>query len=132
MEPQVPAKLAAILKTLRRAHGPPSPPRFSDPWSLILLENVAYLADDRKRDATFLTLKKRIGIKPAQLLAARRGGLFAILGGGMLKEQQVEKVLTCAQIALDDFGGDVNAAARLGLPQALKAFRKFPGIGAPG
>src|SRR5581483_9513609 len=54
------------------------------------------------------------------------------VGGGMLKEQQVEKVRECATIALEEFDGDVNAAARLPLPQALRALKKFPGIGAPG
>ena len=64
--------------------------------------------------------------------AIRTSGLGLIAGSGMLKDQQVEKLKICAQIAIDEFEGDVNAAARQPLKQALKAMRKFPGIGAPG
>jgi endonuclease III len=127
----MPANLAAIVKKLQRKHGAPKP-RHSDPWSLVLLENVAYLVDDQKRESICQKLKQHIGIKPTELLSAAKSDLFAIVGGGMLKEQQVEKLLTCATIALDEFGGNVNAAARLPLPRALKAFKKFPGIGATG
>ena len=37
--------LAKVIDRLGKAHGIPRAPRSTDPWSLILRENVAYLAD---------------------------------------------------------------------------------------
>jgi endonuclease III len=39
---------------------------------------------------------------------------------------------TCAQIALEQFDGDLRAVLKLPAAQARKALRKFPGIGDPG
>jgi endonuclease III len=124
--------LDEILARLERHHGKAKPPLSKDPWTLVLLENVAYLVDDERRLAIFKTLKSRVGIQPADILGAPLATLLEIVGGGMLKEQQVEKLRSCAQIALNSFDGNVSAAAALPLSPALKAFKKFPGIGEPG
>src|SRR2546428_333219 len=45
--------LAEVVRALERADGEPAPPRFTDPFDLILLENASYLVDDERREAVF-------------------------------------------------------------------------------
>ena len=46
--------LAEIVLALEAAYGKPAPPRFTDPFDLILLENASYLVDDERRAAVFV------------------------------------------------------------------------------
>jgi hypothetical protein len=54
---------AVIVRKLEKLYGRPKPPKITDPLEIILLENVAYLADDEKRAAAFAELKKTIGTR---------------------------------------------------------------------
>src|SRR5437879_12515427 len=98
---------------------------------MILWENVAYLADDRRQQA-FQTLKKRIGTEPTQILSASDEALLEVTRHGIMPEQFSEKLRKCAQIALEGFDGDLRPILKLPMPKAKKALQKFPGIGEPG
>ena len=55
--------LQRIIATLEATYGKPAPP-LDDPWLLILWENVAYLADDQRRQRAFDMLRRRVGTDP--------------------------------------------------------------------
>lgn len=129
--PAAPTKLSRIVAALRRAYGPPAPP-LSDPFALVLHENVAYLADDAKREEAFRMLREATALSPARIATASRETLHAIARKGILAEDRVERLREIAVIALEEFGGDLVEVVRRPPKEALKALRKFPSIGAPG
>lgn len=127
-----PARLSRILSALRARYGKPKPP-LSDPFELVLWENVAYLANDERREEAFRLLRKETRLTPAGILRCSPALLREIAGKGILPADRAEKLRAAATIALDEFGGDV-AGSLAGQPtkEASRALRKFPGIGEPG
>jgi endonuclease-3 len=99
---------------------------------MILWENVAYLADDNRRRLAFQTLKKDVGPDPARILSASEDALLKVTRHGILAEQFAKKLRHCAQIALEEFDGDLRPILQLPLAKAKKALGRFPGIGEPG
>jgi endonuclease III len=99
---------------------------------MILWENVAYLADDERRREAFETLKKRIGTEPQKILSASEEQLLKVTRHGILAEQFAKKLRKCAQIALEQFDGDLRPVLKLTTAKAKRALQKFPGIGEPG
>jgi endonuclease III len=125
------ARLKDALTRLEKLYGRPKPPP-KDPWVLLLLENVAYLVDDARRARTFATLKKRIGLAPAKLLATPDGKLADIIEqGGMLAPHRAHKVKRCAELALEIGLPNLRKAVRSDPALATKLLRRFPGIGIP-
>ena len=121
-----------LIAQLRSAYGRPKPPK-SDPFELILWENVAYLLSDERREAAFEALRERVGLTPKQILAAPGATLLEIAKmGGMRPEVRVERLRTIARITLDKFQGDLRKALKLPLKEAKKALRLYPNIGEPG
>jgi endonuclease-3 len=99
---------------------------------MILWENVAYLADDARRNQAFRALQTQIGTEPAQILSAAAEALLDVTRHGTMAEQFAEKLRSCARIVLEEFDGDLRPVLELPLPKAKKALQKFPGIGEPG
>jgi endonuclease III len=99
---------------------------------MILWENVAYLADDDRRREAFGTLRKRIGTQPGRILSASDEALLEVTRHGILAEQFARKLRQCAQIALEEFDGDLRPVLKLPFAKAKKALGKFPGVGEPG
>jgi endonuclease III len=124
--------LPEIIARLEAAQGTPLPPPPGDPWRLVLWENVAYLADDERRDQAMRMLEQAVGIAPEHILAATQDQLEAITGHGILAATFAEKLRSCARIALEQFDGDVRTVLKLPAARARKALRMFPGIGDPG
>jgi len=126
-------KLQTIIAQLAARYGNPKPPITSDPFELILLENVAYLVSDDRREQAFMALRKHAGTKPPEILAASHDDILkATKLGGMHPEKRVKRLREIALIAMNEFGGDLKQALRLPLPKAKQALRKFPSIGEPG
>jgi len=121
-----------IVERLRAHYGPPKLPKLGGPWEMILWENVAYLANDDRREKAFETLKKRIGTEPQMILSASDEALLDVTSHGILADQFATKLRKCAQIALEEFDGDLRSVLKLAVPKAKKALQKFPGIGEPG
>ena len=125
--------LPEVIDRLEAAYGRPRPPKITDPFEMVLLENVAYLVSDEQREAAFKTLRSRIGTTPARILSAGPDVLLDVARvGGMLPEQRVKKLLRSAQIAAEKFSGDLRNALKQPLPQAKRVLKLFPGIGEPG
>jgi endonuclease III len=99
---------------------------------MILWENVAYLANDERRQKAIQVLKKRVGTKPEQILAAPDEALLEVSRHGIMAERFAQKLRHCARIVLEEFDGDLRPVLRLPLSRAKKALQKFPGMGEPG
>jgi endonuclease III len=127
-----PLKLQEVVKTLSRRHGTPPPPPSSDPFELVLWENVAYLASPARRREAFELLRLTVGTTPEAILSARPAALERVTARGILKATFAAKLRQCAAIVRDDFGGDLRPVLDLPLGPAKRALRKFPGIGEPG
>jgi endonuclease III len=121
-----------IIEKLENFYGRSEPPRVTDPMGMILLENVAYLVSDERREQAFNTLRERVGLTPPQILTAHEETLLEVARlGGMHPAARVEKLRRIAQIALQEFDGDFDKVLKLPLAQAKKSLKKFPGIGDP-
>ena len=129
----IPPSLSKIVSRLLKHYGQPKPPITTDPFELVLLENVAYLVSDERREEAFLALREHCGTKPHEILAsANEKILRATKLGGMHPEQRVHRLKEIALIAMNEFEGDVRQALKLlPLPEAKQALRKFPSIGEP-
>jgi endonuclease III len=123
---------AEVARTLRDHHGPPALVPTTDPFELVLLENVAYLASPAMRREAFEVLRRTVGTEPRRILKAGKAALERVTARGILKGRFAEKLLACARIALDHFDGDLAAATRRPIDEAIRALRQFPGIGEPG
>ena len=124
--------LQTIISGLAAYYGTPKPPITTDPFELVVLENIAYLVSDEQRKEAFKALRKHAGIKPHEILSARHGDILkATKLGGMHPERRVGRLKEIAMIAMNEFDGDVRQALKLPLPKAKQALRKFPSIGEP-
>jgi endonuclease III len=126
-------RLVDLVARLERTYGSPPPPPTTDPWEAIVRENVVYLADDEAREAAFRDLKRKVGIRPKDLLAARASAIRRIAKGrGILAALAPTKLKRAAKVALEDWGGDLEPVLHLPVPEASRALQRFPGIGGPG
>lgn len=124
--------LAAALDALATFHGtPPSPPS-TDAFELVLFENVAYLAPYHRRVEAFELLRETIGTSPRAVSEATEEALEAVTARGILKGTSAAKLRRCAELALTEFGGDLNHVVDDSTPVAKRALKRFPGIGDPG
>jgi endonuclease III len=124
--------LSKIISELAGHYGRPESPISTDPFELILSENIAYLVSDERRAEAFATLRKNAGTKPHQILSASDEDLLrATRLGGMHPEQRVSRLREIALIAMNEFDGDLKQALKLPLQKAKQALRKFPSIGEP-
>jgi endonuclease-3 len=128
------SRLGALLEKLERQHGSLSAPQLSGPFEMILWEIVAYLADDAQRAVAFDALRTRVGLTPREILAAPLALLCQItrLGGSIAFEERAERLRTAAQLAVEEFDGDLSSVLRLPPQKAKKLLMRFPMIGEPG
>ena len=124
--------LSGVVERLRKQYGRPPKPVTSDPFELVLLENVAYLAPPARRREAFQHLKRTVGTDPMGILRAKTTALDRVTAHGILKDAFTGKLRECARIAVERFDGDLEAVVRQPLAAAKKALRAFPGIGEPG
>jgi len=133
MSPGVKQRFKKIINKLKAHYGQPKPPQTGDPFELILLENIAYLANDTRREAAFEELRNSIGLRPVDILAAPLEKLISVTRlGGVHAEKRAQRLKESAQIVFNDFSGDLRTTLKLPFPQALKALKQFPSIAEPG
>ena len=123
--------IGETVTLLREHYGPPSPMPTADAFELILWENVAYLATPARRREAFDELKRTVGTDPESLIAADQSALERVAARGILKNTFAEKLRKCARIALEEFGGDLEAVIRGPLDKAKRALRSFPASVSP-
>ena len=88
--------LRDAIKRLQAEYGKPKSPEMTDPWLMILWENVAYLADDERRQSAFRELEQSVGTRPDKILAATKNQLAKITSHGILAAKFAEKLQRCA------------------------------------
>jgi endonuclease III len=121
------------MQKLKAHYGAPAPLKTTDPFELILWENVAYLVDDVRREKVFDELRNTVGLLPSDILNASISELDrATKLGGLISQQRSSRLKECALIAFNECGGDLHAVLRLPAAKAIKALKQFPAIGAPG
>ncbi|MGA2592151.1 MAG: hypothetical protein ABSH32_19745 [Bryobacteraceae bacterium] len=129
----MPPSLQEIVRRLSNHYGRPKPPKVTDPFEMILWENVAYLLDDERRAKAFDTLRKKVGTTPERIAVAPRETLLEVARlGGMFPEKRVDRLRFIAELTVSEFQGDLRQALKLPLPRAKKALKLFPSIGDPG
>ena len=121
-----------VIDRLKARFGKQKLPKLDGPWEMILWENVAYLANDERRNQAFEILKNRIGTEPTQIVSASDKALLEVTRHGIMPEQFADKLRKCAKIALEQFDGNLQSILIMPMPKAKKALMKFPGIGEPG
>ena len=127
-----PSPLPQIIDRLEAHYGEPDPPDVTDPWEMILWENIAYLADDTRRREAMEMLRDRVGVTAEQILSAPADRLLAVGRHGILAENTVAKIVRAAEIAVREFDGDLTRIPALPTAQARKALKRFPATGDPG
>src|SRR3982751_3856838 len=101
--------LKKIIRKLKVHYGRPAAPKTSDAFEMILLENVAYLVDDARREHAFDELRKTVGLKPVNILNASTEELNRATNvGGVAPQQRAARIKECARIALNEFCGDLT------------------------
>jgi endonuclease III len=122
---------ATLIDRLAQLYGEPAPPVVTEPFAMILWENVAYLANDAKRAEAFAELRTKVGVTPAAIRKAKDNVLLAIASKGIVDGGTVEKLRRAAEIARDSFGDNLDPILDKPLAAAKKDLRKFPVIGEP-
>ena len=127
-------KLQRIYEILTDFHSVPERPTATDPFELILWEQVAYLAPDERRAQAFELLKTNVGLTPERILSASDEDLLEItrVGGSIAAPKRAARLKLSAEIAITEWSGDLRKILELPLPKARKALTKFPMIGEPG
>ena len=130
--PRVPATAVLLrdaIAALRKLYGRPQPLPTKNPFELVLLENVAYLAPAARRREAFELLKQTIGTEPESILAASRASLERVTAHGILKSRFATKLRDCAQTVVDI--GSLDTVLLGPIENARHVLQKFPGIGVP-
>jgi endonuclease-3 len=122
-----------VIQKLKAHYGEPAPPKTTDPFELIILENIAYLVDDGRREKAFDLLRDTVGLRPIDILNATNEQLDqATKVGGVSPQLRSTRLKECALIALNEFGGDLRMVLKPPFAKAIKALKQFPGFGEPG
>ena len=126
--------LSTILDTLRLHYGDPKYPALDDPFQLILWVQVAYLADDLRRETAFRSLERRVGLSLEAILKAPRNirTEVAAEGGDIGIDLRVDRMQKSAQRVISKWKGDLSAALDMGPVEAVRVLTRFPMIGKPG
>ena len=127
----MPLPLTILVDRLTSTFGLPSLPPARSPFELILWENVAYLADDAKRENAYELLRASTGLTAEGIARVDQSRLLAVARHGIVPEQTAVKLRTIAELAMSEFAGDVDGVLKLPSKEAFKALRKFPAIGEP-
>jgi hypothetical protein len=77
---------------LQQQQWAPATPPSTDPLELIIWENIAYLASDKRRAEAFSIFKRTLGTRPEPILAARPSALAAMGKAGILPDVQNVRV----------------------------------------
>jgi len=121
------------IARLEAFYGPPEFPVATDPFEMILWENVAYLVDDERRARVFARLREEVGLLPLEISITPLEVLAEVIkDGGMQPEHRAGKLLAAAAEALDIGLDRLEKLIRTAPDKASKELRRFPGIGEPG
>jgi endonuclease III len=126
-------RLRNVVDRLAQRFGAPVRPGVTDPYEQVLLENVAYLVDDERRQQVWTALRQRVGIAPRAILGRSPAVLADVIArGGMHPERRASRLRACAELAQRIGLVTLRTAVREDPEHARKLLKRFPGIGDPG
>jgi len=120
-----------VVETLAQFYGEPEAPRITDPFAMVVWENIAYLANDARRAEAFEELRKKIGLRPSDIRKASDKDLLSVTSKGIVPDVSLEKLRNAAQIAKKLSADDLSSVLEKPVSAAKKDLRKFPSIGEP-
>lgn len=120
-----------VVDILAQRYGEPPPPQVTDPFAMIVWENIAYLANDARRAEAFEELRREVGLRPRDILKASDKALLSVTSRGIVPANSVQKLRAAAAIAEEAFAGDLNPVLKKPASAAKKDLKKFPSIGEP-
>lgn len=134
--------LNEVLDILEKLYGPQKAVGPADPYEMILYLNSGYPATDASCSKVFEALKREVGLKPQEILAASNAKLAKLLRlGGIVPEQRAARLHEIARKVKSEFDGDLKAELKKrvqekhqtgkGIHSAKKILREFPVIGEP-
>jgi endonuclease III len=125
------SRLRRVITTLARIYTDAADEP-SDPFELILFENVAYLVDDDRRHLVFVRLRDEIGLTPKAILQCSAAQIASVIAeGGMRPPMRAEKLIECAQIADAQDLSELRSAIKTDAVRAKRMLRAYPGVGEP-
>lgn len=124
--------LVEVVETLRIHRALPALP--TDPFQLVLWDNVGALIPDERRASLFSEFGRKVGYEPGAILSADPALLLSIAErGGMRPHVRVARWQESAALALDRGSGNFAATLRaLPVAKARALLKRFPVIGDPG
>jgi endonuclease III len=126
-------RLAPILDQLEQHYGKQKRPGPADAYEMILYANCGYPANDISCPKGFDALRRLVGVRPDEILAAPEEQLAKIMRlGGIVPELRARRLKEIAGRVRDKFAGDLATALAVPLPAAKKILKQFPTIGDPG
>ncbi len=133
------SQLTSLVERLHRQYGDPFVPPATDPFGLILWEQVAYLVDDERRTEAYKQLEIRVGgvgggVTPEHVLAASLETLeeVARAGGAIAAPERAARMQRTARVAVEEWAGDLLGVLTLPPAEARRTLKRFPMIGEPG
>lgn len=125
--------LPDLISRLEAFYGTPQPPTVTDPFEMILWENVAYLVDDERRARVFARLQEMVELDPEEILATPPRVLAEVISdGGMQPDMRAGKLIAAADEVLQLGVEGLRELVRTAPEKARKKLKRFPGIGEPG
>jgi endonuclease-3 len=136
--------LAGILNQLEKHYGEQIAIGPRVPYEGILFANCGYPATDASCTKGYEALKREVGTKPEEILAAPKEKLTKLMRfGGIVPELRAERLKTIARMVHELFGGDLQGAlgkmmqdekmpADKRIRRVKATLEQFPVIGEPG
>ena len=136
--------LGEVLNRLEQLYGPQKAAGPRDPYEMIVFVNCGYPATDVSCSKGFDALKREVGLKLDEILAAPKAKLAKLMRlGGIVPELRAQRLKEIARMVQKEFSGNLAAAlkARMqeekkvpgsGIRGAKKLLQRFPVIGEPG
>jgi len=126
--------LVNLVDRLYERWGDPELPPTSDPFGLILWEQVAYLGSDERRGEAFARLRNEIGLTPRAIAGASLTKLEEVArsGGAIAAADRAKRMQRSAKLVIDEWGEDPRRLLERPFEEAQQALKRFPMIGEPG
>jgi endonuclease III len=123
-------RLARILDGLEaRYHKPAVPRRAADPYEMLVLTNCGYPASEAACARGFAALEENVGVAPEEILRAPEHKLIAAMrAGGIMPELRAKRLRQIASEVVNRYGGDLQGALAVPVPQAKRILKSFPTI----
>ena len=127
-------RLAGLIDALEARDGAAADPPTRDAYQLLLLEQVAYLAEDDVREGAWRALETEVGTSPDEILRASPRALERItrMGGAIASAKRAQRLREVAERVATRWKGDLSAALALPFADARRELARFPAIGIPG